>query len=206
MARPMEKITMRFLVLLGMDPDRMIKWCIDIELIAGRYKCPRCGADMQLTKRMDMKDQRQWRCNKSDHDIRRSVRKGSWFEKSKLEMYEILTITYLWCWKQPFNFIMNELNLSPSTVVEWMGFCRDVCMNIVVSDNEMLGGEDVIVEVNVTKFRGKNVKDNLAEEKWVFGGVERGTNKCFMVLLNVIKKYVHPGSTIISDCCRVTTA
>jgi transposase-like protein len=42
----------------------------------------------------------------------------------------------------------------------------------------------------------------------VFGGVERGTNRCFLVmvpdrkqktLLAIIKQYIAPGTTIISD-------
>jgi transposase-like protein len=46
---------------------------------------------------------------------------------------------------------------------------------------------------------------------WVFGGVERGTGKCFLVvvqnrtpstLLEVIKEWILPETTIISDCWK----
>lgn len=45
--------------------------------------------------------------------------------------------------------------------------------------------------------------------QWVFGGVERGSNKCFLVavhdrkketLLRLIKQWIAPGTIIISDC------
>jgi hypothetical protein len=44
---------------------------------------------------------------------------------------------------------------------------------------------------------------------WVFGGVERHTGNCFLIvvsnlssstLLAVIKEWIKPGTTIISDC------
>ncbi|GBO22405.1 hypothetical protein AVEN_18621-1 [Araneus ventricosus] len=45
--------------------------------------------------------------------------------------------------------------------------------------------------------------------RWVFGGVERGTNNCFFavvenrtseVLLSVIEDHILPGTTVMSDC------
>nr|XP_034194197.1 uncharacterized protein LOC117610669 [Osmia lignaria] len=50
-----------------------------------------------------------------------------------------------------------------------------------------------------------------ATGKWVFGGYERGSKKVFIVavenrkaqtLLNVIKKWILPGTTIISNCWK----
>jgi transposase-like protein len=46
---------------------------------------------------------------------------------------------------------------------------------------------------------------------WVFGGVERGTGRCFLLvvqnrtattLLAFIKEWIKPGTTIISDCWK----
>jgi transposase-like protein len=58
---------------------------------------------------------------------------------------------------------------------------------------------------------GKYKRGRLVKEQWVFGGVERGTNKCFLVkvpnrtrstLIEIVKKYILPQTTIISDCWR----
>jgi transposase-like protein len=55
---------------------------------------------------------------------------------------------------------------------------------------------------------GKYHRGNYNKGQWVFGGVERGTNRCFLVivpdrkrktLLAIIKQYIAPGTTIISD-------
>lgn len=49
------------------------------------------------------------------------------------------------------------------------------------------------------------------EGVWVFGGVERDTGKCFLeavpdrtekTLIGLIKKWIKPGTIIISDCWR----
>ena len=55
-------------------------------------------------------------------------------------------------------------------------------------------------------FRGKRV-----EGQWVFGGVERDSHKCFLepvedrtaeTLIQLIKDWILPGTTIISDCWK----
>jgi hypothetical protein len=58
-------------------------------------------------------------------------------------------------------------------------------------------------------YIGKYNRGNPRKGKWVFGGVERGTNRCFLVpvlnrrastLLPLIKHFILPGTTILSDC------
>lgn len=46
--------------------------------------------------------------------------------------------------------------------------------------------------------------------QWVFGGIERGTNRCFLIpverrdtLLKIIEEWILPGTTVISDCWKV---
>lgn len=198
---------------LSNDPDGVIEWCMDVGLIASRYVCPVCGEEMKLSERMDLIDKKEWHCNRNGHmKCNRSIRKGSWFERSKLSMYEILMITKMWCMKIENDWIMAELGVSSRTVCDWENFCRELCVECVVRENEMLGGDGVIVEINESQFgEMKYARGKYVEGNWVFGGVERGTNKCFMVvvserskyvLLKIIKEYVRPGSIIISDCWK----
>ncbi|GBN03305.1 hypothetical protein AVEN_249562-1 [Araneus ventricosus] len=77
----------------------VIDWCMSMNMIAKEYVCPTCGEKMVLCERNDISEGYHWVCRKfgmnADH-VRRSVRKGSWFDESKLSMPEILMITYLW--------------------------------------------------------------------------------------------------------------
>jgi ISXO2-like transposase domain len=57
-------------------------------------------------------------------------------------------------------------------------------------------------------FSGKYNRGRKRDGVWVFGGVDRETDECFMVpvpdrkadtLIPIIKKFIRPGSTIYSD-------
>jgi len=74
----------------------------------------------------------------------------------------------------------------------------------------MIGGPDTVVEIDesVLTKRKYNRGQLRAEQQWFFGGVERGTNNCFIVpverrdavtLLPIIQKHIRPGTTIMSD-------
>jgi transposase-like protein len=79
-------------------------------------------------------------------------------------------------------------------------------------ENVMIGGEGVIVEIDESAFgKRKYNRGRHVNTTWVFGGVERGTDKCFLevvpdrtrvTLFDVIRRKVRPGSIIISDCWR----
>lgn len=194
------------------DPDRLIEWCTNLGLITSFYICPDCGEKMRKVKNNKIADKYMWRCTKGAHNIKRSLRLGSWFGESKLSMREILMISYMWLLQMSNKSIMFDRGVSTSTVVEWKLFCREICIDACVAENEMIGGEGSVVELDENNFgkrkynRGKHV-----DGKWVIAGVERGTSKCFMVvaldrtketLLNAIMENVRPGSVIVSDCWK----
>ena len=72
-----------------------------------------------------------------------------------------------------------------------------------------LGGRGKIVEIDEAKFgRRKYNRGRVIEGQWVFGGIERGSRKTFLVpvdkrdaetLMTIIRKRVEPGTTVIYD-------
>ena len=76
---------------------------------------------------------------------------------------------------------------------------------------ELLGGPGRVVEVDEAKFgKRKFNTGRIVDGSWVCGGIERGTNLCFLAvcpdnirnqptLLRLIQRYVAPGTTIITD-------
>ncbi|GBL73930.1 hypothetical protein AVEN_230867-1 [Araneus ventricosus] len=108
------------------------------------------------------------------------------------------------------KFILEQLNITSKTATDWASFCREVCQDILIWRSSKIGGPGIVVEIDESKFgkrkynRGKRVVG-----RWVFGGVERGTNNCFFavvenrtseVLLSVIEEHILPGTTVMSDC------
>ena len=66
----------------------------------------------------------------------------------------------------------------------------------------------LLLLINECVAVGKYNKGRKKVGVWVFGGVERGTKRCFLVpvpnrtrptLLAIIKEWILPGTTIISD-------
>lgn len=79
---------------------------------------------------------------------------------------------------------------------------------------EKIGGPGKTVEIDESKFgRRKYHRGHRVEGQWVFGGIERESGRCFLVpvedrsaetLVGVIKEWILPGTTIISDCWKVS--
>ncbi|GBO24263.1 hypothetical protein AVEN_142774-1 [Araneus ventricosus] len=142
--------------------------------------------------------------------MKRSARGGSLFERSNLPIPTILQFLIYWCMEMKRKFICEELNISTTTVTDWASFCREVYRVILIWRSDKIGGPGIVVEIDESKFgkrkynRGKRVVG-----RWVFGGVERGSNNCFFavvknrtseVLLSVIEDHILPGTTVMSDC------
>ena len=76
----------------------------------------------------------------------------------------------------------------------------------------VLGGEGKFVEIDESAFvRRKHNVGRTVKTQWVFGGFEVGSTNIFMVavenrsaetLMLILKKYILPGTTIVSDFWR----
>ena len=112
--------------------------------------------------------------------------------------------------------VRRELQISPKTITDWASFCREVCLdNYKKFGAKQIGGPNLTVEIDESKFgktkRAKGHKGRWNKGQWVFGGICRETGEFFLVpvknrtkrtLLALIKKRIHPGSIIISDCWK----
>ena len=88
--------------LLGLmgDKETLIHWLI-AGLMAKERVCPMCDGEMSLARCVDRSDLFKWECGREEkskrHKAEISIRKGGWFEKSKITLEEILKLTYWWC-------------------------------------------------------------------------------------------------------------
>lgn len=83
-------------------------------------------------------------------------------------------------------------------------------------NDEKIGGIGQIIEIDETmlfrrKYNRGRILSTEKQQVWVFGGIERESKLCFaeivsrrdeQTLINVLKKYVLPGTTIYSDGWR----
>ena len=198
------------------DKEMLVDWLMAEGLIAGGRLCPLCNEKMTLTKCEDRSDGWKWGCRRQENNKRHkteiSIRKGSWFEKSKMTLEEVLKLTYWWCQDLDQAQIKHELGLGESTGVDWDSFCREVCEISLLENSEILGEEGKIVQIDESKFgKRKYHRGHHVEGQWVFGGIEQDSRKCFLVavekrdegtLLPIIQKWIAPGTIIVSDCWK----
>ena len=147
------------------------------------------------------------------NNVKVSIREGSWLEKVKLSLEEVIEFIYLWSHEYTNQQIKHELNMSEKTVVEWSKCMREFCEVDLIENSEPIGGQDIECEIDESKF-GKRYynKGHRVEGQWVFGGREKlDKSKVFMVpvddrkaktLLPIIKQWIKKGSIIHSDCWK----
>ena len=108
--------------------------------------------------------------------------------------------------------VASEVGVAVQTVNDWFSFCREVIDYYCLENSQPIGGPDKVVEIDEAKFGKRKFNcGRVVEGQWIFGGIERDTKYFFMVpvpdrtrdtLLAQIKKFILPGTKIISDCWR----
>ena len=104
-----------------------------------------------------------------------------------------------------------EVNILLRTGIT-LKFAREVCRAIIKPEKEQIGGVGKEIVIDESKFgKRKYHRGKRVDGVWVFGGIERESKKCFFeivedrsanTLIPIIKRYVKPGSIILSDCWK----
>ena len=116
-------------------------------------------------------------------DVKVSIRENSWISDAQLSLELIVELIYLWTHKMTNAEIEHELRISHQTIIEWTAFFREVCINDVLACSQPIGGNEVEVEIDKSKFgKRKYHKGHRVEGQWVFGGCEKyNKSKIFMI-------------------------
>ncbi|XP_065064355.1 uncharacterized protein LOC135690664 [Rhopilema esculentum] len=194
-------------------PDT-IAWCRRNGLLARRLLCENCHVECVEGALNRCLDGVTWRCPQCRR--RFNVRKGSFFEGSKLQLWQVIGLTYFWsldCGRDrglSQKQILKELEIkSEHTVVDWKQFCRDVCVEHFLNNPQQIGGPGRIVEIDESLFsKRKYNRGRILPQNWIFGGYDPVDKKGFLVpvprrdavtLLPILQTWVVPGSIVCSD-------
>ena len=80
----------------------------------------------------------------------------------------ILRLNYKWLRKVPAQSIADDLGLAKQTNTDWMSFCREVCYLHLLRNPQVIGGQDVLVEIDESKFdKRKYNRGKRVEREWV---------------------------------------
>lgn len=164
-----------------------IRWLARRGLLCNSLDCEDCYEAMQFVRRQQTKDGFTWHCKGCHKFV--AIRKGSFFARSNLSLRQIVTLLYGWSQSYSQVAIGREAQVGTKghTVVDWYNFCRDVCQQYLLDHPVTLGGlnddgTSKVVEVDESYFFHRKYHRGMWRNgRWVFGGVERGSGKCFLV-------------------------
>ena len=143
------------------DKEMLVHWLMNEGLMVKECSCPMCAREMSLTRCQDRSDGFKWECrnqvNSKKHRAEVSIRKGSWFDSSKMTLEEILKLSYWWCQDLDHMQVKHELGLAENTGVDWDSFCRKVCKITLLGNCEKLGRNGKVVQIDESKISQKEI-------------------------------------------------
>ena len=85
---------------------------------------PDCVGDIYEGSYSRAIDGRAWRCRDCRAIV--NIRRGSFFEKSKSSLSQLVRAIYFITKQSPNQMVMEEAELASATVVDWANFIREV--------------------------------------------------------------------------------
>jgi hypothetical protein len=121
-----------FLCSLFNDHSMAIEFLKDIGFLRKAMRCGSCEGDMTWSAHPILSDGFAWRCNRRVAGVKcghmASIRRGSWFQRSRLTLLEILLITYDIVCREPAHRIQYEYGIDSNTIADWGMFCREAML------------------------------------------------------------------------------
>ena len=110
--------------------EGIISFLMSKGILAKEKKCA-CGLDMELSERRDVSDGFRWHCPECRKCV--SIRKGSFFEKSKITLQKWLLLIHWWAGQYAVSTAADEVGVSEATAVQVYSRLRDVCSHRLCS-------------------------------------------------------------------------
>lgn len=190
------------------NPASAVYFMMKYGILPNAHHCS-CGKKMDRRERYNM-----WKCPTKTCRKKVSVYKDSFFGNARITSDKVLMIAYCFLQKVQLKEMAIMCKVSRQTCGQWAKFLREIIAWDLDPDYmEPIGGPGVIVELDESKFgKRKHHRGHRVEGVWVFGGVERTTERrCFAVTVEnrtavtlsaLIAKYVKAGSIVYTDCWK----
>lgn len=203
-----------FYLRLFHEPELFFEFLKETGLIKRNMICSKCNGEMKIKGRKNSSEGWIWYCRKSNSegancDTLKSPRYGSWFMSSRLNIPEIMMLTYEIVSGAETCHIIREYGFATSTLADWRLLVHETILDYVVLSSEKIGGVGKKVEIDVSKFGKRKFKRGRhVEGQWFIGGIERGSGKFFLVgledgsqetFVGAVKEWIEPGTDVCSN-------
>jgi transposase-like protein len=195
--------TLKFLQDIFFDEQECINFLFNKDILYKPQECINCHSKLSREAQL-------FRCTNRSCRKSVSILKDSFFAKNRIKCSDTMLIGYLWLCKATYTSIIQITGHSPNTISNYMKYFRELVTDTLEDDTTMIGGVDIVVEIDESKFgKRKYHRGHRVEGVWVLGGIERTEEKkCFIetvsnrsseTLLEVISRHVAPGSIVHTD-------
>ena len=89
----------------------------------------------------------------SSYNTSWNLRYNTWFGGSHLEQWQILRLTFAFLEQKTIEQGMCESNVAANTVMDWYNYCREECYVIMSNEEQQIGWEWHILEVDESRLR-----------------------------------------------------
>ncbi len=106
--------------------------------------------------RNDISDGVRWKCMDTTCNTSKSIRSGSFYDKSRLTLQQWMIIMFFWAEEIPVTNTARYGTVIEKTCVDMYGWFRDVCSRRLINDGPIkLGGRNVVVQIDESCFSNK---------------------------------------------------
>lgn len=109
--------------------------------------CEGCGRNGSLRR-----DQKIFRCTKSECRKQWSCLRGTFFARSKLPVHKILFLSYHWLAGAHHDYLCTIGGFAIQTVTDFNGHMRQLVSDSLDEEDCIIGGDGIIVELDESKF------------------------------------------------------
>lgn len=188
------------------------EWFVKMRLLSSTQLCVSCAEPMHLIKDKQSVDRLRWACIGCKKRI--SIRHGSFFFESRLNLVTIAKLMYKLSANLEMLNISHDLDVHRNCVSKWARIILHSVVHYFEIYKVKIGGIEAngtpkIIEMDESLFfKRKYNRGTIREGRWYVGGVERGTRNCFIVpvenrntetMRRIITDNVFPGTRIITD-------
>ncbi|EFN78681.1 hypothetical protein EAI_13454, partial [Harpegnathos saltator] len=173
------------------DKKELFEFLKSHNVIKRSVTCSSCGKQASFDNR-----QLKWKCQKrrkvkKGHKIQivlcsfcTTIRKDTWFENANISIETACAfIGYFVTISPPRqNFLENELEMSPHTIVDWSNFIREALFSWCAENSRQIGGPNRVIEIDEAKFgKIKYHRGRIINGQLFFGGYERDSKELFVI-------------------------
>ena len=176
-------------------------------------KIPKICKNGHMSRLVNKNNCFNYRCKYKFCLINFNILNNTPFKGSRIDIWKILKIYDLWLFGLKIKDICFVSRISKKTIINILFKFEKYLEPRFYNQIKPIGGENIIVEIDESKFgKVKYHRGHRVDGVWVFGMVERTParriillpveNRTADTLINLLKKYVLPGSIIYSDCFK----